>query len=111
MDKLVCPCLVESTNQPITNLRHGEKMTRSFSEFSLQLTTLLKKLTLGKKIALLTLIGSTILGFIFVMTWAGRPDGSGCPGAGHRSGNRYPRDYDRHREGINLFSVDDAGAQ
>ena len=49
-------------------------MTRSFSEFSLQLTTLLKKLTLGKKIALLTLIGSTILGFIFVMTWAGRPD-------------------------------------
>ena len=49
-------------------------MTRSFSEFPLQLTTLLKKLTLGKKIALLTLIGSTILGFIFVMTWAGRPD-------------------------------------
>jgi flagellar M-ring protein FliF len=52
----------------------GEKMTRSFSEFPLQLTTLLKKLTLGKKIALLTLVGSTILGFIFVMTWAGRPD-------------------------------------
>ncbi len=49
-------------------------MTRSFSEFSLQLTTLLKKLTLGKKIALFTLVGSTILGFIFLMTWAGRPD-------------------------------------
>ncbi len=49
-------------------------MKRSFSEFFLQLTTLFKKLTLGKKIALLTLVGSTILGFIFVMTWAGRPD-------------------------------------
>ena len=49
-------------------------MAQTFSEFPLQLTTLLKKLTLGKKIALLTLVGSTILGFIFVMTWAGRPD-------------------------------------
>lgn len=49
-------------------------MAQSASEFPLQLTTLLKKLTLGKKIALLILIGSTISGFIFVMTWAGRPD-------------------------------------
>jgi len=49
-------------------------MAQSVSEFPFQLTTLLKKLTLGKKIALLILVGSTISGFIFVMTWAGRPD-------------------------------------
>ena len=51
-----------------------EKMTQSFSEFPLQLKTLLKNLTLGKKIALFTLVGGTILGFIFLMTWTGRPD-------------------------------------
>ena len=49
-------------------------MAQSFSEFLLQLKTLFKNLTLGKKITLLILIVSTISGFIFLMTWAGKPD-------------------------------------
>ncbi len=40
----------------------------------LQLNTLFKNFSLGKKITLFVLVGGTIAGFIFVMNWAGTPD-------------------------------------
>ncbi|MDL1962727.1 MAG: flagellar M-ring protein FliF [Deltaproteobacteria bacterium] len=51
-----------------------EKIKQSFSELLLQLKTILKDLTLGKKIALFALVGSTILGFIFLIIWTEKPD-------------------------------------
>ncbi len=51
-----------------------EKMTQSFSEFFLQIKTLLKNLSLAKRITLLALVGGTILGFIFLIIWTGKPD-------------------------------------
>ena len=44
------------------------------SNLFLQLNTLFKNLSPGKKITLFLLIGGTIAGFIFLMNWAGRPD-------------------------------------
>jgi flagellar M-ring protein FliF len=43
-------------------------------DFSIQLRTLLKNLTLGKKLALLAIIGVTFTSFVLLMMWTGKPD-------------------------------------
>jgi len=49
-------------------------MPPSFREFSIQLKKLLKNLGPGKRIALLTVAGGSMIGFMVLMIWAGRPD-------------------------------------
>lgn len=44
------------------------------NDFSIQLKTLLKNLTFGRKMALLAIIGVTLTGFILLMIWTGKPD-------------------------------------
>lgn len=49
-------------------------MAQSFQDIAMQLKTLAKNLPPGKLIALLTLIGGTIAGFVCLMVWTGAPD-------------------------------------
>jgi len=49
-------------------------MPQSLHEFAVQLKALLKSLPPAKRITLLTLVCGTIMGFVFLMIWAGRPD-------------------------------------
>ena len=46
----------------------------SFNDFSIQLKALLKSLSPGKRVAFLSLITGTIIGFVFLMTWTEKPD-------------------------------------
>lgn len=46
----------------------------SFNNFSIQLKALLKSISPGKRVAFLSLIAGTIIGFIFLMTWTEKPD-------------------------------------
>ena len=46
----------------------------SLDKFSTQFTSILAGLSTGKKISLLLVTLSTILGFVFIITWAGKPD-------------------------------------
>jgi len=46
----------------------------SFNDFSIQLKALIKSLGPGKRVAFLTLITGTIIGFVFLMTWTEKPD-------------------------------------
>ncbi|OQY14029.1 MAG: flagellar M-ring protein FliF [Desulfobacteraceae bacterium 4572_187] len=46
----------------------------SFNNFSIQLKALLKSLSPGKRIAFLSIITGTIIGFVFLMTWTEKPD-------------------------------------
>ena len=46
----------------------------SFNDFSIQLKALLKSLGPGKRVAFLSLIIGTIIGFVFLITWTEKPD-------------------------------------
>ncbi len=46
----------------------------SFNDFSIQLKALLKSLGPGKRIAFVSLIAGTIIGFVFLMTWTEKPN-------------------------------------
>jgi flagellar M-ring protein FliF len=46
----------------------------SFNDFSIQLKALLKSISPGKRVAFLSLIAGTIIGFVFLMTWTEKPD-------------------------------------
>ena len=44
------------------------------NDFATQLKTLFNNLTFGKKISLFTLVIGTVIGIIFLVNWAGKPD-------------------------------------
>jgi flagellar M-ring protein FliF len=44
------------------------------NDFSIQLKTLFKTMSLGKKMAFLAIIGATLTSFILLMMWTGKPD-------------------------------------
>jgi flagellar M-ring protein FliF len=45
-----------------------------FRQIILQIQNLLKNISIGKRIALLILVAGCLVGFIFLMNWAGRPE-------------------------------------